>query len=351
MAVLPLLADPEAYVPNTIDMVSDAATRHYWLSVFEANRPSMVRHAIDSEGGGIDVERRAQAYAEAFDAIVRTVRTDPNAYGLVSILSLCGLRRDCLLAHGFEDPFRHVKAQENQTALQHLPGVLAELDGLSDADRARRLIENVFAGNLFDLGCSGTIAMYESGAMDFHATRDRLPNRPWLVDGLDAWMARRAAAPHRKAVVLIDNAGSDVVLGMIPFVRDLLNGGTQVVIAANTHPALNDVIHDELVPLLETVAGMDEGVARALQSGRLTTVASGNDKPVIDLRDVSDEMAKVSADADLLVIEGMGRALETNFHARFRCDALKLAMVKEQDVATLLGGKLYDVVCRFDSIL
>lgn len=35
-------------------------------------------------------------------------------------------------------------------------------------------------------------------------------------------------------------------LGMMPFVRELLRGGTKVTMCANTHPALNDVTYSEL---------------------------------------------------------------------------------------------------------
>lgn len=44
----------------------------------------------------------------------------------------------------------------------------------------------------------------------------------------------------------------------------------------------------------------------------------------------------------------MGRAIETNLRARFTCDSLKLGMVKHAEVATCLGGDLYDCVCKFD---
>ena len=45
---------------------------------------------------------------------------------------------------------------------------------------------------------------------------------------------------------------------------------------------------------------------------------------------------------------GMGRAIETNLHATFRCDSLKLGMIKHPEVAVCLSGRLFDVVCKFD---
>lgn len=54
-------------------------------------------------------------------------------------------------------------------------------------------------------------------------------------------------------MLFVDNAGADVVLGMLPLARELLCNGAQVVMAANSIPAINDVTADELVALLAEV--------------------------------------------------------------------------------------------------
>ena len=64
---------------------------------------------------------------------------------------------------------------------------------------------------------------------------------------------------------------------------------------------------------------------------------------------VSRELAAVVEDVDLVVLEGMGRGIETNLRAAFACDALKLGMIKHPEVAAELGGRLYDCVCKFDA--
>lgn len=74
----------------------------------------------------------------------------------------------------------------------------------------------------------------ESAGKMFKESRDSLKPRPWAVDTLDELLARfadRQQGPHRKALLLCDNAGSDVVLGMLPLARELLQRGTQVRIA------------------------------------------------------------------------------------------------------------------------
>lgn len=51
---------------------------------------------------------------------------------------------------------------------------------------------------------------------------------------------------------------------------------------------------------------------------------------------------------DLLIIEGMGRALHTNFAVPFACDTLKLAVVKNAWWAKRLGGANFAVICKFE---
>ena len=62
---------------------------------------------------------------------------------------------------------------------------------------------------------------------------------------------------------------------------------------------------------------------------------------------VSPALAKACEDCDLVILEGMGRAIETNLNAQFSCSALRLGMIKHPEVAQCLNGRLYDVVCKF----
>ena len=79
----------------------------------------------------------------------------------------------------------------------------------------------------------------------------------------------------------------------------------------------------------------------------------GNRLPLIDLSGVSPQLVDaVTRDGgvDLVVLEGMGRAIESNLHALFTCDALKLAMIKDRDVAHAIGGELYDVMLKYEPV-
>ncbi len=52
--------------------------------------------------------------------------------------------------------------------------------------------------------------------------------------------------------------------------------------------------------------------------GALYVAANGQGSPCLDLRRVPDVLAGAAAGADLVVIEGMGRAVHTNLRTRFR---------------------------------
>lgn len=56
----------------------------------------------------------------------------------------------------------------------------------------------------------------------------------------------------------------------------------------------------------------------------------------------------VKNNVDLIVIEGMGRTLHTNFHAKMKCECLKLAVIKNRWLALRLGGDMYAVICKYE---
>lgn len=89
-----------------------------------------------------------------------------------------------------------------------------------------------------------------------NSCNDLFPARPWLRDDLDDWIARSKVSlvptihcpvfgflvtiflvdcsssfqgpPHNLAVIFVDNSGVDIILGMFPFIRELLLRGTKV---------------------------------------------------------------------------------------------------------------------------
>jgi len=321
-AVFPLLAEPGGYVACAWDLAKDDDRRAYGLKLFRDHYEGLLDLAMaDALDRGVAQERAQEQIANAragFGAFLKQVQAEPDVFGRLTILLMCEARERTLRKAGIPDPYRLAKQKENESAFALLPAVLTEIDALAGADRLERIMRGIFAGNIFDLGAVKTIEMFKDGKVDFHHTLGKLKARPWFVDHLDNWLDRwMNRPPHRCAVLFVDNAGPDVLLGMLPFARELLRRGTGVILTANESPSLNDITHSELTPLVNRVAELDPVIDQSLKSGELELVSSGNAAPLIDLRRVDSRLAEAvyRRDVDLCVIEGMGRAIETNFDA------------------------------------
>ena len=357
-AALPLLADAEAYAACRWDLTIEHEKRAYWLDLFRRHFPRLLVEALRvAEHDGLDAadsKRRADAARDDFVRYLDEQAANPGGGSdHLDILDICWERERVLRRHDFDDPYRLAKQEANEEALEVLPRVLKELDAMDPPHRDRELVRGLFAGNIFDLGATKTSDLFQGGArVDFHDTRHRLKPRPWLVDDLDVWLERFAAAPYERALIFVDNAGPDIALGVVPLARELVKRGTRVLLAANTWPSLNDVTADELDDLLGRIAAFDTPVREALADDRLRVLADGNGAPLIDLTKLDPAFVQAAAaePVDLVVLQGMGRAVESNFTARFTCDVLKTAMIKDEGVAEALGGEVYDLVLRFEAV-
>jgi len=349
-AVFPLLANPEGYRVCQWDLASDHAFRPYWIDLFRGHFSSLLEHAgevIAADGGQADPPiTKARSN---FIAYLGRIAADPTAFGPLNVFEICKIRENILRDAGIADPYRLVKLKENERALAMLPALLSELDAMPDPERHVALIKGVFAGNIFDMGAAETVKLFAEGTVDFSSVRAKLKPRPWRFDALDDWLLRMAQQPYRGAVMFVDNAGPDVLLGMIPLARELLRQGTAVILSANSEPSLNDVTHNELTGLVDEVARLDTRISDALATDQLRLIASGNWAPLMDLTRISPELAQAASElpVDLVVLEGMGRAIESNYDAAFTCDVLRLAMIKDAGVAEAIGAKSFDLLMRF----
>ncbi len=347
-----LLADPTNYRPHNCDLLDGEAHRKHWLDLFDNHFKVTLDHA--AEHYGRPAVNRISESGEQFAAAIERLRRDPTSQpsGELSVMELCKLRLKCLLDHGLIDPFKKIKDRENASAIELYHQVVHKLHALNGRDKWLHLIESVFAGNIFDLGSSATLHL-AAAPTDFLTTLDNIHPRPWCVDDFDRLAEDLPDSPPSKwakAVVFIDNAGSDFILGVMPLVRELALGGTEIVLAANELPALNDMTAEETVELLPALAARDDDLTALIKLGMFEVVSTGNDIPLIDLSDVSDELNAAAADADLVILIGMGRGIESNFDTAFSVDALSLAMLKDPAVAAELGGELFDCVCKYTPI-
>ena len=94
------------------------------------------------------------------------------------------------------------------------------------------------AGNVFDWGAKEVALLMESkDGLKFEDALAFVKPRPWLVDSLDEWKERlKQKKPHKCAAIFIDNSGFDVILGIFPFVVEMLR---------SVHTCLKYVVYSE----------------------------------------------------------------------------------------------------------
>ncbi|XP_062521302.1 4'-phosphopantetheine phosphatase-like isoform X2 [Corticium candelabrum] len=346
----PLLKGAASYVPDLINLSVDGVARQYWLHCFEEMVDKIADCAAASQDNRLHATQRAETFRQKHRAQLAILSTEPSAYGTLTVRSLLNARQQCLVECGFPDPYAMIKKVENEAALQNFVERLNMLDTLSWEERQLNLIEGVLSGNMFDWGAKEVTKLMEVGHLPFDAAKAKLQRRPWLVDAFDDWLERLRGPPHSCAVIFTDNSGNDVILGIFPFVRELLNRGTKVILAANSLPSLNDVVANELKILLAAAADMCPTFQLACEEGNLMVMETESESPCIDLRAVDLFLAEESVrlNVDLVLLEGMGRAVHTNFDAIFTCECLKLAVLKNQWLAQRLGGHTFDVIFKFE---
>eukprot|EP00210_Caulerpa_lentillifera_P003727 g3560.t1 len=403
LRMFPLLVNPEEYEPNTLDINNSKSERLYWLQILIGQINTVAQKASSSDVDCETVQRRAEAFARSFRAHLEKIKTEPAAYGVTGLQELLEMRELCLREFGFMDVYKSDKLKENEIALQVFPDLLQELDDMKPSDRLLALIQGVLAANIFDWGAQECVEKYQEGLIlsIYKEARDRLSQRPWRVDDFDKFaqiLNSKEVPPYRRVLIFADNAGADIVLGLLPLAREFLRFGCEVILAANSLPAINDITAEELMDVMELVCGHCEIISKAWRSGsaarasnkgklppvgdysslsssssneslqttpsqlelgihessegssaRLYVVDSGQVSPCLDLRCVSADIARSVSPQDLVIIEGMGRAVHTNLYTKLKCDCLKLAMIKNKHLASsLFGGDLFDCICMYD---
>ena len=344
-----LLKDPQAYRSEDWDLLQDAADREYWLSHFQQGFTEAMQMAARQYGA--KAAKRIAAATEKFSGILQKLRQDPASLpgGKLSVLELDRLRERILAEHALHDPYADVKRRANESAMELYAQIVRRLHIMPDGAKWLHLIRGVFAGNLYDLGSASQMELSRDPE-DFLAAEEQTKPRPWLIDHLDLLAEDlRSVTPPKwgKAIVFVDNAGPDFILGLMPLMRELSLYGLKVVLAANEAPALNDMTVDETIDVVQRLAGTDEDLAALIQAGMFEVVSTGGRIPLLDLSDVSEDLNDAAKDADLVILEGMGRAVETNFNASFKTDSLHLALLKNPRIAARIGGQMYDCICKY----
>jgi type II pantothenate kinase len=339
------LADPSRYVACSWDLTVDHEAREHWVRFFIEHAKTILRLGVEAAVARGQTLESAQSRADQchvkFAAHFEQCLHNPP--GRLTILTLDVDRDQLLREFGFDDPFIDLKNRENEKMLPLLPAVCSEIDAHPEPQRLRAVVEGVFAGNIFDMGARETARAFLGQSPDFFNIRKTLPPRPWLIDDFDRLNQTWQSTRYHKAILFIDNAGSDFLLGALPLARWLAQRGTHIVLAANERPTLNDMSIHDLRAWWPRIVKTEPSIGPL----PIELVSTGTGEPLIDLGNVSDELNHASHDADLVIIEGMGRGVESNLDAQFSSDALNIAMIKDTMVAKRVGGKLFDLVCHF----
>ncbi|KAM3824396.1 4'-phosphopantetheine phosphatase isoform 2-T2 [Vipera latastei] len=313
---LPLLQDPSTYVADTVDLADDVLARQYWLSCFEEALDGVAKRAAASQPDSVDAAERAEKFRHKYWDKLQTLRQQPFAYGTLTVRSLLDTREHCLNEFNFPDPYCKIKQKENGIALRCYQGVIESLDSLAWEERQFALVKGLLAGNVFDWGAKAVSDVLETEPQfGFQEAKEKLQERPWLVDSYSEWVER-----------------------------------LKVILACNSGPALNDVTYNESLLVVERIAAMDDVIRSALKEERLLLVQTGSSSPCLDLSRLDKGLANLVRErkTDLVIIEGMGRAIHTNYHAKFKCESLKLAVLKNSWLADRLGGKIFSVIFKYE---
>ncbi|KAI8553861.1 hypothetical protein RHMOL_Rhmol05G0048500 [Rhododendron molle] len=299
-----------------------------WIDLFLNSVPSFRKRA-ESDETVPDAHIKAEKFAQRYTELLEDFKKDPESHGgPPDCILLCRLREQVLRELGFRDIFKKVKDEENEKAISLFGDVVRLNDAIDDgAKSVENLIRGIFAGNIFDLGSAELAELFSKDGISFLASCQNLVPRPWVIDDLDAFTLKWSRKSWKTASSI-----------------------RNVVLAANDLPSINDVTYPELVEIISKLKDAN-GQLAGVDASNLLIANSGSDLPVIDLTSISQELAYLASDADLVILEGMGRGIETNLYAQFKCDSLKIGMVKHAEVAQFLGGRLYDCVFKFNEVL
>lgn len=76
-------------------------------------------------------------------------------YGVLTVRKLLDMREQCVIDHGFTDPYLMEKREESSEALQDYESRIKLVDGIQDkTQRWEELIMGLLQGNYHSLSCS-----------------------------------------------------------------------------------------------------------------------------------------------------------------------------------------------------
>lgn len=366
------LENPDTYLPGLWDFSREPEARRVWAARLRTHLADTIRHAAaaEPEATRAHLERVAPSWRGVIDCLDDLSQRSPGR----TVLELVAAR-DALFRGehpekgdgpaGPFDVFSALKERSNAWALPRYAETVQAWDAVTDTaehagtpraagtggarvDPARleHGLAGMLAGNVLDVASAVVAEAARAGDSAMERIVREVRERPLGIDGragaaslLDRLLMRRE---HPTVLLFVDNAGMDFVLGVVPFARELLRLGFRVALAANERPALNDVTCREAVSLLDRLDADDDLLAGYRRLRALRVVSTGNGTPGIDLGNVAEQVNAVEADLVLLV--GQGRAVESTWNAVLARPSLRVATLKSPLVAERLGLSAFDTI-------
>ena len=109
---------------------------------------------------------------------------------------------------------------------------------------------------------------------------------------------------------------------------------------ANSKAAINDITYHELHILIKKACLINQVINQAYnETKQLIICETGSASPCLDLSRINLELAReiINNQVDMVILEGMGRGIHTNFYSKFKCDCLKIAVLKNAWLAKRFG--------------
>ncbi|OGL43057.1 MAG: hypothetical protein A2161_18430 [Candidatus Schekmanbacteria bacterium RBG_13_48_7] len=343
------LCNPDKYFPGLWDLRINKELSGWWKQVFLSNFEHMV-HLIKTNRDKDAVNRAEKAQrvmSEFMDDLLKKNLLEQYS----SVHKITIFREELLRRFDLDDPYREEKISSTRRAFSLYPRVIRKLEENPDQySRIKECCLRIFAGNIFDLGSVDIANLHQMKTLKYGDIMKRVRKQKWYINHLDSWVESLKTKNNEgfKILFFVDNSGYDFVCGCIPLARTLAEMGHTVIIAVNESASLNDIFFEEALISFNRLQTIDPKLRLLKDQTRLRIITTGNETPGIDFREVGAFVNLDGEDAKQMILEGQGRAIETNWNARFGIDCIRISTVKEPKVAQAIGAKSFDLILKFD---
>lgn len=337
------------YLPGLWDLGRNPVMLKHWQGIFRSNFTYMMKlFRMYRDRGTVS---RGKTAREEMNTFLDRLESRNLTRQFPTVHHITIFRENLLQNHGLEDPYREEKLQATKKALSLYPRIIRKLDGIADfKNKMKECCYRVFGGNTVDLGSVEISRQLSRKSLQYSDIMKRVRRKKWFLDHFDVWMEKLSNTAHTGSPILffVDNAGHDFVCGCIPMARTLAETGFTVLLITNETPSLNDVTFEEALVIFNRLQTLDTTLRSMKDRTRIRIISNGNRVPGIDFRYVGGLVNMDSRKSAMMILEGQGRAIETNWKTRFGIDCVRISTVKERTVADAIDASPLDLILRFD---